>query len=97
MKPQEPGQGSLHFSVIQAMVEGQSVLTTHSGLQLGGDPMKLGRQEQAGWLPTARHSELGPQGEGIHGLTGSTGCGGCPAAKLFKVNTNNNKIKQKLL
>lgn len=79
LKPQEPGHGSLHFSVIQAIVDGQSVLTTHSGLQLGGEPMKFCWQEHAGWLPTALHSELGPQGDGMHGLTGSTGWGGCPA------------------
>lgn len=38
LKPHEPGQGSLHFSVIQAKFEGQSVFTTHSGLQFGGLP-----------------------------------------------------------
>lgn len=39
LNPQEPGQGSLHFSVIHATFEGQSVFTTHSGRQFGGVPM----------------------------------------------------------
>lgn len=39
LNPQDPGQGSLHFSDIQAKFEGQSVLTIHSGLQFGGDPI----------------------------------------------------------
>lgn len=36
--PQEPGHGSRHFSEMQAVIGEQSVLTTHSGLQLGGIP-----------------------------------------------------------
>lgn len=37
--PQEPGQGSLHFSVIHAILLGQSEFIEHSGLQFGGFPM----------------------------------------------------------
>ncbi|KNC28034.1 hypothetical protein FF38_06818 [Lucilia cuprina] len=37
--PQVPSQGLRHFSAIHAKSEGQSVLTTHSGRQLGGAPM----------------------------------------------------------
>lgn len=36
--PHVPGQGSLHFWLVQASLRGHSELTTHSGLQLGGDP-----------------------------------------------------------
>lgn len=37
--PQEPGQGSLHFSRMQAWVLRHSELIMHSGLQLGGLPI----------------------------------------------------------
>lgn len=37
--PQDPGQGSLHFSLIQAKLLGHSELTVHSGLQFGGLPL----------------------------------------------------------
>jgi hypothetical protein len=36
--PHDPGQGSLHFSRIQAKLLGHSELMVHSGLQLGGLP-----------------------------------------------------------
>lgn len=38
LKPHEPSHGLRHFSAIHALSEGQSVFTTHSGLQLGGEP-----------------------------------------------------------
>lgn len=37
--PQEPGQGSVHFSRIQARLLAHSELMLHSGLQLGGLPI----------------------------------------------------------
>lgn len=37
--PQDPGHGSVHFSLIQAKELGHSELMLHSGLQLGGVPM----------------------------------------------------------
>lgn len=37
--PQDPGQGSRHFSLIQAVMLEHSELILHSGLQLGGLPM----------------------------------------------------------
>ena len=43
--PQEPGQGSRHFSLIQAKLEGQSALIVHSGRQKGGDPRNPATQE----------------------------------------------------
>lgn len=36
--PQEPGQGLLHFSDMQAKLPGHSTFIMHSGLQLGGRP-----------------------------------------------------------
>lgn len=53
---------------MQANVLAHSPLLTHSGLQFGGAPINSGRQEHAGDSPAALHSELGPQGEGWHGL-----------------------------
>lgn len=43
--PQVPGQGSIHFWLRQARFKGHSELWTHSGLQVGGLPMKPGMQE----------------------------------------------------
>lgn len=47
-KPQEPGQGSTHFSRIHALLLIQSEFIVHSGLQLGGAPMYVARHEQDG-------------------------------------------------
>lgn len=44
--PHEPGQGSLHLLLMQALFEGQSLLTVHSRRQAGGVPSKLGKQVQ---------------------------------------------------
>lgn len=71
--PHDPGHGSRQRSLWQASVLGQSALIVHSGLQFGGRPMKFGKHEQAGELPTTRHWEFGPQGEGTQGLP----LGGC--------------------
>lgn len=38
-KPQDPGQGSLHFSRMQALLLVHSELIVHSGLQFGGAPI----------------------------------------------------------
>lgn len=40
----------------------------HSGRQLGGKPYMLGRQVQTALLSMVRHSALGPQGDGTHGV-----------------------------
>lgn len=48
-KPQDPGQGSLHFWLLQASFCAQSELTVHSGLQVGGVPIYSGRQEHTAW------------------------------------------------
>lgn len=37
--PQDPGQGSMHFSRIQALLLMHSELTEHSGRQFGGVPI----------------------------------------------------------
>lgn len=73
LAPQDPGQGSLHFWLMQARLLTHSELLTHSGLQFGGEPMNSGRQEQEGESPTSLHCELGPQGEGWHGFTRTGG------------------------
>lgn len=36
----------------------------HSGLQLGGEPINVGKQEHDGEVPITLHWELGPQGDG---------------------------------
>lgn len=40
----------------------------HSGLQFGGEPTKLDKHVQDGTLLIIWHMELGPQGDGKHGL-----------------------------
>lgn len=82
LEPHEPGQGSRQRWRTQACWLGQSALSTHSGLQLGGAPMWSGRQEQAGTPPTSWHSELGPHGDGtqegglsVGASTGATAVG----------------------
>jgi hypothetical protein len=39
LSPQEPGQGSRHFSLMHAWLLGHSELIEHSGRQLGGAPI----------------------------------------------------------
>lgn len=39
LAPQDPGQGSRHFRLIQARWLAHSLLLTHSGRQLGGEPV----------------------------------------------------------
>lgn len=50
-EPHEPGHGSLHFSLIQATLLGQSAFIVHSGLQFGGDPIYDGRHVHEGEPP----------------------------------------------
>jgi len=53
----------------------------HSGLQFGGDPINSAKHEQEGVSPFTWHCELGPQGDGTHGLpTGS----GSATENLYK-------------
>ena len=66
--PQLPGQGSIHFWLLHARLWRQSVLTTHSGLQVGGLPKYPLIHEQTPWPFISRHSLLGPQGDGLQGF-----------------------------
>ena len=55
---------------MHALSDGQSELITHSGLQLGGEPIISGRQEQSHLSPICLGGLLlGPQGFGLHGST----------------------------
>lgn len=69
--PQDPRQGSLHFSHVHARFMGQSELTRHSARQFGGDPMYVGRQEHDGVPPMFLHSAYMPHGEGMQGSVGA--------------------------
>lgn len=73
LEPHEPGQGFLHFLLMQANCVSHSLLLTHSGLQFGGDPVKSARQEHEGKLFIASHRAFGPHGELSQGLMGVTG------------------------
>lgn len=67
MVPHGPGQGFMHFWLIQAKFDGHSALTTHSGRHPGGEPVNSGRQEQTAWSLITWHLLFGPQGDGEHG------------------------------
>lgn len=72
-RPQVFAQGSPHFWLIQALLAAHSELTTHSGLQAGGEPTKLGRHEQIPCSLFTLHWLFGPHGDGLHGSTGGFG------------------------
>lgn len=70
--PQFDSHGFIHFWFKHALSCGHSELATHSGLQFGGEPMKVCRQEQTAWSLISLHWLFGPQGEGWHGFVGSS-------------------------
>lgn len=72
--PHSPTQGSLHFLFMHVWLVGQSVFIMHSGLQFGGDPMKVDKQVHKGfcWVDTLQCA-FGPHGDDLHGsLEGSS-------------------------
>lgn len=79
--PHDPSQGFWHLLFIHANWAGQSVLITHSGLQLGGVPIYPMLHSHAAVSPTARHLLFGPHGlqesrHGSikHGFSSRSGC-----------------------
>lgn len=76
LNPQEPGHGSRHDCLMQAWLLGHSALIRHSGWQFGGDPMNWLKHVQEGIPFEFLHSELGPQGDGMHGSIGAWGFSG---------------------
>lgn len=70
--PHVPGHGSAHFRLTHALRAGHSELTTHSGLQPGGEPTYSGRQEHIAWPLFTLHWLFGPHGDGLHGLVGTS-------------------------
>lgn len=67
--PQVPGQGSMHLFLTQALLDGQSVFKTHSGLQPSyGFPRYSGRQLQDPAPFCSRHTAFAPHGEGTQGV-----------------------------
>ena len=74
MIPQVPGQGSTHLFLWQALFDGQSELTTHSGLQATyGSPKVSGLHWQAAALFLSVQKAFDPQGEGLQGSIVSVG------------------------
>lgn len=72
MWPHCPIHGSTHFKLTHALFETHSVLTMHSGLQLGGLPLYSGKQVQTDWSFITLHTLLGPHGDGEHGFFGAS-------------------------
>lgn len=62
--PHVPSHGLIHLFREHDWLMGHSALTTHSGRQFGGLPMKLCEHEQDGKPFTALHTALGPHGDG---------------------------------
>lgn len=62
----------MHFWLTQASFKEHSVLETHSGLQVGGEPMYPGTQEHTAWLFISLHWLFGPHGEGLQGFLGTS-------------------------
>lgn len=72
LSPQLFIQGSLHFWSVHAKFGGHSELTTHSGRQLGGDPIKVGKHEQTACPFISLHWLFAPHGDGLHGFSSAT-------------------------
>ena len=80
----------MHFLEMQARLGLQSAFKTHSGLQLGGLPIMLGRHEHWQLSPrTLGILEFGPQGLGSQGssaIIGSVAKSICDIKFLLKIN-----------
>ena len=83
--PQVPGQGSLHFWLLQASFWGQSALITHSGRHDGGLPIYPGIQEHTACPLISRHCAFGPHGDGRHGSVGVGSWYGLHSINAFPV------------
>ena len=55
---------------MQALFDGHSELSTHSGRQLGAEPIIPATHPHWACPDTTWHCELGPQGVGVQGLSG---------------------------
>lgn len=79
--------GSMHFLSRQALSNGQSVLSTHSGRQLTeGSPSKPSIHVHTAFPLSTSQYALGAHGLGWHGSLG-----GGTAQTNYNVNTNCNK------
>lgn len=67
LRPHWPRQGSAHLLFMQALLDGHSLFIVHSGLQLGGVPIKFDWQLQTAWPFDSLQILLGPHGDGTHG------------------------------
>ena len=83
--PHVPGQGSIHFWLLQALFNKQSELKRHSGRQFGGWPKKPVMQEHTAWLLKLRQLLFDPHGDGLQGFLSS----------IDSKNDNNNYFKNK--
>lgn len=75
-------QGEAHFRLIQALLNGHSLFTTHSGRHDGGLPTNSGKQEHIAAPLLSLQRELGPHGFGLQASTISTGANGEYAVRI---------------
>lgn len=93
--PQDPGHGSIHLSLTQALSLEQSVFIEHSGRQFGGLPIYWGKHEHDGEFPMLRHCENGPQGDGRQESDGVAITSATEISVCFRINRKWNKSKYK--
>lgn len=73
MIPHDPGHGSLHLLLEQALLRSQSELDTHSGRHpVYGSPKYSGKQEQEPTPLRSLQSAFAPHGDGLHGFGGGS-------------------------
>lgn len=71
--PQVPGQGSIHLFLLQALLNGQSEWTTHSGLHaMYGSPKYSGIHWQEAADLSLLQTAFDPHGDGLQGSITST-------------------------
>jgi hypothetical protein len=70
LDPHALRQGSAHLLLMHAKLSLHSEWLLHSGRQLGGDPVKSGKQEHLACSLIFWQLEFGPQGEGWQGFIG---------------------------
>lgn len=73
LNPQEPTHGLTQVPARQASARGQSWSMTHWGRQVGGAPSVPSSQAHTARLPSLRHVECGPHGDGVHGFCSGAG------------------------
>ena len=88
LMPQVPGHGSIHLFLLQALLEGQSEWTTHSGRHaMYGSPKYSGIHWHEAADLCLLQTAFDPHGDGLHGSITST-LGGTKIMILYWMKRN---------